>query len=165
MRGHGVVFARGLEIDLANALAARLGIPRVVFYQEPQFGRLLAPGPKPWDIALAEVTITPERAATSPSASRTSSRPGRAAPARPHGDAHDDRPARATAPLLAERHTSATLVATQVKPVKPARLFGNTTLMLDALQAGPLRRRRLRRPDPRDASARRCRGATGRSSA
>jgi len=63
VRAHGVVFARGLEIDLANALAARLGIPRVVFYQEPQFGRLIAPGPKPWDIALAEVTITPERAA------------------------------------------------------------------------------------------------------
>ena len=25
VRGHGVVFARGFEIDLANALAARLG--------------------------------------------------------------------------------------------------------------------------------------------
>ena len=36
VRGHGVMFARGLEIDLASALAARLGIPRVVFYQEPR---------------------------------------------------------------------------------------------------------------------------------
>ena len=63
VRGHGVVFARGFEIDLANALAVCLGVPRVVFYQKPRFDRLLAPGPKPWDIALAEVTITPERSA------------------------------------------------------------------------------------------------------
>ena len=105
VRGHGVVFARGLEIDLANALAARLGIPRVVFYQEPQFGRLIAPGPKPWDIALAEVTITPERAAAV-----AFSIPYLAAdqgvllrlglPATPPLD----RPAGAPAPLLAERH-------------------------------------------------------------
>ena len=63
VRGHGVVYARGLEIDLANALAARLGVPRVVFYQEPRFDRLLAPGPSPGTSLSREVTITPERAA------------------------------------------------------------------------------------------------------
>ena len=33
--GHSVLFARGFEIDLARVIAARLGIPRVAFYQEP----------------------------------------------------------------------------------------------------------------------------------
>ena len=56
-----VVAARGLEIDLARSLAARLGIRRVRFRNEPSFPRLLARGQKPWDVALAEVTITSAR--------------------------------------------------------------------------------------------------------
>jgi polar amino acid transport system substrate-binding protein len=56
-----VVAARGLEIDLARSVAARLGIRRVAFMNEPSFKRLLARGEKTWDIALAEVTITPSR--------------------------------------------------------------------------------------------------------
>lgn len=56
-----VVAARGLEIDFARSLAARLGIRKVVFVNEPSFKRLLARGVKAWDIALAEVTITPTR--------------------------------------------------------------------------------------------------------
>jgi polar amino acid transport system substrate-binding protein len=136
VRGHAVVYARGFEIDLANALAARLGIPRVVFYQEGQFGRLIAPGQKPWDIALAEVTITPERAAglafSIPYLAANQGvlfRLGLAGTPR-------------TLAQLAQLRvctqsstTSATVVATKVDPVKPVRLFGNTTRLLDALRA------------------------------
>lgn len=136
VRGHGVVFARGLEIDLANALAARLGIPRVVFYQEPRFDRLIAPGPKPWDVALAEVTITPERATN-------------VLFSVPYLDADQGvlvrrslaNPPKTIAQLAQLRlctqanTTAAALIASQVKPVKPVRLYGNTTRLLDALQA------------------------------
>ena len=59
--GTSVVLARGFEIDLARALARSLGVPRVVLYQESSFTRLLASGTKPWDLALAQVTITAGR--------------------------------------------------------------------------------------------------------
>lgn len=137
VRGHGVTFARGFEIDLAHALAARLGIPRVVFYQEPQFGRLIAHGPKPWDVALAEVTITPERLA-----SVSFSIPYLAAdqgvllrlglPTTPRTLAQV-----AQLRLCTQSGTtSAAVVATRIKPATAPRLFGNLTLLLSALQAG-----------------------------
>ena len=61
VQGTRIVLARGLEIDLARALAARLGDRRVSFYQESRFNRLVAAGQKPWDVALAQVTPTAER--------------------------------------------------------------------------------------------------------
>ena len=153
VRGHGVVFARGLEIDLANALAARLGIPRVVFYQEPRFDRLIAPGPKPWDIALAEVTITPERAANVLfSVPYLDADQGVLVRRGPREPAQDDRPARAAAPLHPGQHDLR----------GPDRLAGEAGQASAALRqhdpparcpAGlALRRRRLRRADPRDAA-------------
>jgi ABC-type amino acid transport substrate-binding protein len=60
--GSRVVIARGLEIDLARAIARGLGV-RAAFVQEPRFTRLLAPGTKPWDVALAQVTIVSRRIA------------------------------------------------------------------------------------------------------
>jgi polar amino acid transport system substrate-binding protein len=60
-RGRDVVLAKGLEIDLARAIARRLAIPRVRFVNEPLFSTLLTGGPKDWDFALAEVTITDAR--------------------------------------------------------------------------------------------------------
>ena len=59
--GARVVLARGLEVDLARAIASRLGIGRVRFVQVSSFPALLTPGPKAWDMALAEITITPAR--------------------------------------------------------------------------------------------------------
>ena len=57
-----VLYARGLEIDLARALATRLGLTGgAAFYQSP-LATLLAPGAKPWDLALAQATITTARA-------------------------------------------------------------------------------------------------------
>ncbi len=61
VRGRTVVYARGLEVELARALARRLGLRRVDFVQIADQGRLLAPGPKRWDVALAQVRPTPRR--------------------------------------------------------------------------------------------------------
>jgi polar amino acid transport system substrate-binding protein len=58
-----VVAARGLEIDFARSLAARLGLKRVRFVNDP-FKRILAGGRKRWDVALAEVTISDARRRT-----------------------------------------------------------------------------------------------------
>jgi polar amino acid transport system substrate-binding protein len=62
VRGTQVVLARGFEIDLARAIGRKLGVRRVTFYQEARFERLFSSGAKPWDLALAQVTITPTRA-------------------------------------------------------------------------------------------------------
>jgi polar amino acid transport system substrate-binding protein len=62
VRGRKVVLAKGFEIELARILARRLGIPRVVFLNERYFSTLLNAGPKDWDVALAEITVTPARA-------------------------------------------------------------------------------------------------------
>jgi polar amino acid transport system substrate-binding protein len=62
VRGRTVILAKGLEIDLAREVAKRLGLKRVRFLNEARFSTLLKAGPKDWDVALAEITVTPERA-------------------------------------------------------------------------------------------------------
>jgi polar amino acid transport system substrate-binding protein len=55
-----VVRASGFEIDLARALARKLGVElRIV---DVPFARVFTPGSKPFDVSIAHVTITPERA-------------------------------------------------------------------------------------------------------
>jgi polar amino acid transport system substrate-binding protein len=63
VNGREVVFARGMEIDLANELATRLGIGSTRFLNEERFATLLEPGAKDWDVALAQITITRQRRA------------------------------------------------------------------------------------------------------
>jgi polar amino acid transport system substrate-binding protein len=137
VKGHDVGFARGFEIDLARAIAANLGIKRVVFYQEPQFNRLIASGPKPWDIALGEVSITDARAA-------------HVTMSIPYLDASQGvllrrglTPVPTTRADLASLRictqsgtTGADVVTGVIQPTRPAKLYGNVTRMVDALQAG-----------------------------
>ena len=58
--GEDVVLAKGFEVDLVRALAKKLG-RQARFVQVEPFGDLLAAGRKPWDLAVAEVTITDKR--------------------------------------------------------------------------------------------------------
>jgi ABC-type amino acid transport substrate-binding protein len=58
VRGRDVVYARGLEIELVRAVARRLGVRRVVFVQVADPRRLVRPGGKPWDLAVAQVRAT-----------------------------------------------------------------------------------------------------------
>ncbi len=60
--GSQVVFARGLEVDLAKAVAARMGL-RASFVNSASFADIVAPGPKPWDVAFAQVSILAGRRA------------------------------------------------------------------------------------------------------
>ncbi len=55
-----VVRARGFEIDLARALARKLGVKlRIV---DVPFARVVRPESKPYDVSIAHVTITAKRA-------------------------------------------------------------------------------------------------------
>jgi polar amino acid transport system substrate-binding protein len=51
----------GFEAGLAQAIAKRLGLTKIVYKRAP-FGTLFSPAPKPFDYAMEEATITPERA-------------------------------------------------------------------------------------------------------
>ena len=61
-KGSHVIYAQGFDIDLALAVAKRLDLPHVQFVQSP-FSALLSAGKKPWDMAVAEITITNARSA------------------------------------------------------------------------------------------------------
>ncbi|HXW78448.1 MAG TPA: ABC transporter substrate-binding protein [Acidimicrobiales bacterium] len=58
--GSHVIYAQGFDIDLAQDIANRLGFRRVQFVQS-SFSNLLTAGKKPWDIAVAQITITAAR--------------------------------------------------------------------------------------------------------
>jgi polar amino acid transport system substrate-binding protein len=62
LRGNTVINPRGFEIDLAKAIAAKLGIPasKISWVHVP-FDTLFRPGSKPFDFAFEESTITPAR--------------------------------------------------------------------------------------------------------
>jgi polar amino acid transport system substrate-binding protein len=51
---------KGFEVDLADAIAEELGVPKVVWKNTP-FTGLFSPAPKDFDMAINEITITPER--------------------------------------------------------------------------------------------------------
>jgi len=61
VRGRTVLLARGLEVDLATQVAKLLGL-RARFQNEPSFSRLVKLGPNDWDAAVAQISVTPDRA-------------------------------------------------------------------------------------------------------
>jgi polar amino acid transport system substrate-binding protein len=52
---------KGFEVDLAAALAQELNVPKVTWVNTP-FSGLFSPAPKAFDVAINEITITPQRA-------------------------------------------------------------------------------------------------------
>ena len=130
-KGSQVVYAQGFDIDLGRALAKRLGL-KAAFVQSP-FGRLFSFGTKPWDVAIAQITITDQRQRTAEftqpymsvdqgvlAAQTVSPVPRTIA---------DLRSLRICA--LA-KSTGAEVAKTVVAPRRPVRLLGNVpTLMLD----------------------------------
>jgi len=136
VRGSEVLYAQGLEIDLARALTKRLGLRGTVFVQS-RFDRLFSAGSKPWDVAIAEITITPERRRTT-SFSRPymsvdqgvlTAQTLRSAPTTIAG-------LKRLQLCALKRSTGAVVAQRTIAPTKLVRLIGNVpTLMLD-LQTG-----------------------------
>jgi polar amino acid transport system substrate-binding protein len=136
VKGSKVIYAQGLEIDLARALAARLGLPRTSFVQS-RFERLYSAGSKPWDIAIAEITITPQRRR-----SASFSRPYMSVDQGVLAAQTLRRPPKTLAGLRAlklcalAKSTGAEVARDVIDPTQPVLLVGNVpTLMLD-LQTG-----------------------------
>lgn len=50
----------GYEVDLVKAIAAELKVPKLKWVNVP-FTGLFSPAPKPYDFAINQITITPER--------------------------------------------------------------------------------------------------------
>lgn len=62
--GGQVILARGLEVEIARALAKRLGIPRVRFVYVRPASRLLAAKVRPWHLTIASIRTVPAARAT-----------------------------------------------------------------------------------------------------
>ncbi|MDX6621396.1 MAG: polar amino acid transport system substrate-binding protein [Gaiellales bacterium] len=60
-KGTTVINPKGMEIDLAKAIAKKLGIKNIEWYYLSSFPKSYAPGPKPYDMYFGQETITPER--------------------------------------------------------------------------------------------------------
>jgi polar amino acid transport system substrate-binding protein len=134
--GTTVTFARGLEVGLAAAVGRRLGLP-VQFVNVPVFADVVAPGPKPFDLAFAQVSITAGRKK-----------------AIDFSTAYLDvdqgvllRRGLGTTPTTVARlkplqlcvlrkSTGAAVVARRVKPARPARAYPGVTALVQALETG-----------------------------
>jgi polar amino acid transport system substrate-binding protein len=62
IRGTNVLNPKGMEVEMAMDIAKKLGIKTVKFYNVTNFSNIYSSAPKPYDFALAEVTITAARA-------------------------------------------------------------------------------------------------------
>ena len=62
VRGNTITNPRGYEVDLASAIAAKLGLTPVWIYSS--WNSLFAPGTKKFDISFQEATITSQRKRT-----------------------------------------------------------------------------------------------------
>jgi polar amino acid transport system substrate-binding protein len=135
-KGDQVIYAQGFDIDLARALAKRLGLARVAFVQS-QFGRLYSGGAKPWDVAIAQITITDQRRQTadfsqpymSVDQGVLAAQTVKPAP----GTLADLRSLRICA--LA-KSTGADVAGTTIAPTTPVRLIGNVPTLMLNLQTG-----------------------------
>lgn len=58
VRGSEVTFARGFEVELARAIARRMGVGRVRFVHVADPSRLVAAGSKRWDLGIAQLVPT-----------------------------------------------------------------------------------------------------------
>lgn len=137
IRGRDVVLARGFEIDLARAIAKRLGIGKVRFVNEALFSTLVSAGAKDWDVALAQITVTAERAKrvdfSKPYLAADEGvlmRSGIAGEQRSLADLRG-------LVLCAERATTGgSLVVQRVRPTRKPRLLENLSKLLYELAAG-----------------------------
>ena len=136
VNGARVIHAQGLEIDFARALAKQLGVRRTTFVHS-RFDRLYSAGAKPWDVGIAQITITADRKRTVDFSI-------------PYMEADEGvlaSPLLATAPktiaalrslriCALRRSTGAAVAQGTISPTRPLRLAGNVPSMLLDLQTG-----------------------------
>ena len=136
VKGSEVIYAQGFEIDLAKALTARLGLGTTVFVQN-RFDRLFSAGPKPFDLAIGQISITPARARIVDFS-------------KPYMDADQGVLAAQTVSPVPKtiaglkrlkicalaKSTGAEAATVRIAPTKPVLLIGNVPTLMLALQTG-----------------------------
>jgi ABC-type amino acid transport substrate-binding protein len=135
-QGDQVIYAQGFDIDLARALAKKLGLPHVAFVQS-QFGRLFSGGAKPWDIAIAQITITTQRNRTADfTQPYLSVDQGVLASltAKPVPRSLAD--LRSLRICALAKSTGADVATATIAPTTPVHQYGNVPTLMSALQAG-----------------------------
>jgi polar amino acid transport system substrate-binding protein len=137
VQGTRVVFAKGLEPDLARAIAARLGVRTVRFVNEPLFSRLVAKGAKPWDFAIAAITITKPRQRNVGFTTPYMTADEGVLTRRGLSPAPTTIAALAKLQLCSERATTgAAYIVSTIEPAKKPRLAKTPTALFDLLRAG-----------------------------
>ncbi len=136
VEGSQVVFARGLEVDLAKAVAKKLGL-RASFVNVPVFADIVAPGPMAWDVAFAQVSILAgRRAAISYTVPYLSVDQGvllrRGLTPFPRTLAA----MRALRICVQSTTTGAAVVARRVRPTTKARGYADVTSLVEGLSTG-----------------------------
>ncbi|MCU0307765.1 MAG: transporter substrate-binding domain-containing protein, partial [Thermoleophilia bacterium] len=121
--------------DLARALARRLGLG-LALVQEPDFRALITAGPKSWDVALGQVSITAGRRRSvdfSPPYLQADQgvlvRRGLAPP-------RSIAALRGLGLCVQRATTGAAVVGARVRPATPPRVFGDETGLMQALETG-----------------------------
>jgi polar amino acid transport system substrate-binding protein len=138
LAGTQIVYARGLEVDLAREVSRRMGLRGVRFVQQPTFAGVLSRGPKAWDVAFAQATVTAGRKrAVTFSVPYLSTDAGvllrRGLPEPGPASLADLAKLR----LCVERATTGVaVVSRRIAPVSRPTQFRDQTNMLQALQAG-----------------------------
>jgi len=135
--GDDIVFARGLEIDLARQLRANMGFTTVRFKQAAEFPDLFSAAPKAWDISLGQISILAARMRTADFSvpymtadqGVLMSRLARVAPL----TIAQLRPLKLCVLRLS---TGDAIVRSRVKPRHPARTFTAVQNMMQDLQTG-----------------------------
>jgi ABC-type amino acid transport substrate-binding protein len=133
VRGREVAYATGFEVEVARALARRLGAVAVRFVHVPR-GRLLAPGPKGWRLALARLQPGASRALrfSVPYLDADQAVVLRRGLPRPRG-LRDLRRLQ----LCAERGTrGAGVIATRIRPALPALVLPDSDALARRVQTG-----------------------------
>ena len=122
---------------MARILAFRLGLKKTVFVQS-RFDRLFSAGAKPWDLAIAEITITPSRRLTTDfsvpylSVDEAVLLSKSVAGTTPRTIAG----IRGLRICALSKSTGADVVTGRIRPTRPPRLIGNVPTLLLDLQTG-----------------------------
>jgi polar amino acid transport system substrate-binding protein len=136
VKGTQVLYAQGFDIDLSRALAKKLGLSSVQFVQS-RFDTLFSTGPKTWDIAVAQITITSQRARTVDFTEPYLSVDQGVLVAQSLRPVPSTLTAlRALRICVLRKSTGADQAQTRIAPTKPVRLLGNVSTLMLNLQTG-----------------------------
>jgi len=137
VRGTDVTSPKGMEVEMAQLIAKKLGVTTVKFYNVTNFSNIYSPAPKPYDFALAEVTITPARAkAVAFSVPYYNANQGVLIRKGLSPEPKSIADLKALTLCAQSNTTGAAFIASKIRPTKTALFPATTTVMYQQVQSG-----------------------------